>query len=357
MRRPRPVRPVREGVHPLGQPPVRAGSGVVNEGDLVRPSGAQVALDQIVGGVVLPGDGDPWRAHAMVGEAQLRHLLLRSVLRSGDPTALAAARPGCRLGFGCRGSLQNAPNHPSARHSLGYAATQPNPTEETVELSSIDPMTCARKLFCRKGIRIPCGEVSVLQRKNLDSSNRGFARRSRPCDARSLCWALLQQRGFSQPAHAIVIEYSAVLTGQAESPPTGSDGSGFVTVIIDTDLHTMAIEASFTGLGAPTTVAHIHCCTAAPESGNVGVATTTPTFPGFPAGVTSGMYAMTFDLLAVSSYNMAFINGLGGGTVAGAEAALLAGLDGGQAYFNVHTEEFQAGRSAGLCRSSPSPRL
>jgi CHRD domain/PEP-CTERM motif len=117
----------------------------------------------------------------------------------------------------------------------------------------------------------------------------------------------------------------------------------------------MDIEASFTGLGAPTTVAHIHCCTAAPESGNVGVATTTPTFPGFPAGVTSGNYSMTFDLLAMSTYNIAFINGLGGGTVAGAEAALLTGLDGGLAYFNVHTTAFPAGEIRGFLQVVPEP--
>jgi CHRD domain/PEP-CTERM motif len=160
---------------------------------------------------------------------------------------------------------------------------------------------------------------------------------------------------FAQPAQAIVIEYSAVLTGDAESPPTGSDGSGFVTVTIDTDLHTMDIEASFTGLGAPTTVAHIHCCTAAPESGNVGVATTTPTFPGFPAGVTSGIYSMTFDLLAAGTYNTPFLNGPGGGTPAGAEAALLAGLDGGLAYFNVHTTAFPAGEIRGFLQVVPEP--
>ena len=160
---------------------------------------------------------------------------------------------------------------------------------------------------------------------------------------------------FAQPAHAIVIEYSAVLTGHAESPPTGSAGSGSVTVTIDTILHTMDIEANFLGLGAPTTVAHIHCCTAAPESGNVGVATTTPTFPGFPAGVTSGTYSMTFDLLADSTYSTGFLGGAGGGTVAGAEAALLAGLDEGKAYFNVHTTAFPSGEIRGFLQTVPEP--
>src|SRR5262245_33097713 len=84
------------------------------------------------------------------------------------------------------------------------------------------------------------------------------------------------------PAQAIVIEFSAALTGPAESPPVDSDGTGLALVTIDTLAHTMEIEASFSGLESPSTVAHIHCCTALPGTGTIGVATAFPSFPGFP---------------------------------------------------------------------------
>jgi hypothetical protein len=91
---------------------------------------------------------------------------------------------------------------------------------------------------------------------------------------------------------------------------------------------------------SPVTIAHIHCC--APPGVGAGVATTIPTFPGFPANVTSGTYEMTFDTTQESTFNTTFLDN-NGGTAAGAEAALLAGLNGGMAYFNIHTITFGAG--------------
>jgi hypothetical protein len=52
------------------------------------------------------------------------------------------------------------------------------------------------------------------------------------------------------------------------------------------------------------TAAHIHCC--APLGTNAGVATTVPTFLGFPLGVTSGTYSsQVFDLTQPLIYNPA----------------------------------------------------
>ena len=51
------------------------------------------------------------------------------------------------------------------------------------------------------------------------------------------------------------------------------------------------------------------------------VATTTPTFPGFPPGVTSGTYDNTLDTSLASAFNPAFVTDHGG-TAAGAETAL-----------------------------------
>jgi hypothetical protein len=153
------------------------------------------------------------------------------------------------------------------------------------------------------------------------------------------------------PAHAVVIQFTTEL-GDFESPPTGSPGTGFVLVEIDTVAHTMAIDVSFQDLLSPVTVAHIHCCIAPP--GNIGVATTTPTFPGFPAGVTSGTYSEVFDLTLASTYNAAFITG-SGGTVAQAEARLIQAFEDGEAYFNVHTEMFGGGEIRGFLTPVPEP--
>lgn len=153
------------------------------------------------------------------------------------------------------------------------------------------------------------------------------------------------------PAASAMI-YTAELRGDAENPPNASAGSGFVSVDFDTDAHTMQIEASWSGLLGPTTVAHIHCCTT-PDM-NAGVATTTPSFPDFPVGVLSGSYSRSFNTLLTSTYSAAFLTAAGG-TAEGAEAALKAGLDGGLAYFNVHSESFPGGELRGNLTPIPEP--
>ena len=154
-------------------------------------------------------------------------------------------------------------------------------------------------------------------------------------------------------AYAIPITFVASLRGDNEVPPTGSPGTGFATVVLDPAAHTMHVDVTFAGLVSPTTVAHIHCCLPSPlASGvNVMVATTIPTFPGFPAGVTSGSYSHDFDLTLASSYNPAFITSPifnPSGTVAGAEAALEAGIQNRETYLNVHTVMFGGGEIRGF---------
>jgi hypothetical protein len=152
-------------------------------------------------------------------------------------------------------------------------------------------------------------------------------------------------------AQAIPITYTAELSGLNENPPSISPGTGFATVIFDDTAHTLFVEVSFSDLLADATAAHIHCCIDPP--GNTSVATITPSFPGFP-NVTSGTYSNTFDLTLASSFNGAFITA-NGGTPAGAEAALGAGLAAGQAYFNVHTAVFPGGEIRGFLAAVPEP--
>ena len=156
-------------------------------------------------------------------------------------------------------------------------------------------------------------------------------------------------------AQAVPILYTATLSGSAEAPPNASPGTGNARVTYDPALHTLFVDVDFADLTAPTTTAHIHCCTGISGDGTAGVATTVPTFPGFPAGVTTGTYTQTFDLTEASSFNPAFIN-LNGGTPALAESTLAAGLASGQAYFNIHTTAFPAGEIRGfLVAAVPEP--
>ena len=113
-------------------------------------------------------------------------------------------------------------------------------------------------------------------------------------------------------------------------------------VDIDTVLNTMHIIANFSGLTGTTTASHIHCCVATPGTGTAGVATQTPSFSGFPLGVTAGTYSQSFDLTLASSFNPAFVTA-NGGTTASAEAALAAGIAGGKAYLNIHSTVFPGG--------------
>src|SRR5438093_327980 len=97
--------------------------------------------------------------------------------------------------------------------------------------------------------------------------------------------------------------YSGQLSGAAESPPNASAGTGTTVVTYDATAHTLDVQVTFSGLTGTTTASHIHCCTATPATGTATVATQTPTFSGFPLGVTSGTYSMSFDLTMSSAWN------------------------------------------------------
>lgn len=158
------------------------------------------------------------------------------------------------------------------------------------------------------------------------------------------------------PALAHQTIYAAPFWGPSETPPNDSPGTGQATVTIDFDTLMMRVQASFSGLEGPVSAAHIHCCTEQPGTGNVGVASQTPTFSGFPSGVTAGVYDATFDMAEASSYNATFITAHGG-NVADAFNALVAGLDGGRAYFNIHTTQYPAGEIRALLTPVPEAEV
>jgi len=143
------------------------------------------------------------------------------------------------------------------------------------------------------------------------------------------------------------ITYKSVLSGANEAPPNVSPGTGQATIVIDGDL--LTLTTSFSGLLAGTTAAHIHCCTAP----TAPVATQTPSFPGFPTGVTSGVYSQTFDLTLASTYNPNFTSPYS--NLEGARLALLNGLANGTAYLNIHTAMFPGGEIRGSFSAVPEP--
>jgi hypothetical protein len=61
-----------------------------------------------------------------------------------------------------------------------------------------------------------------------------------------------------------------------------------------------------------------------------------------------------FDLTQATSWNAVFITA-NGGTTAGAETALLAGLAADQAYLNIHTTNSPGGEIRGFLLVAPEP--
>src|SRR5207247_7071364 len=116
------------------------------------------------------------------------------------------------------------------------------------------------------------------------------------------------------------------------------------TVVIDPAAQTLQLTVTFSGLTSNDSAAHIHCCLPSPfAAGNIGVATAVPAFPGFPLMVTLGSYSSAvFDLTQSTIYNPAFITAQGN-SIPQAAAALLAGIQNGETYLNIHTSAFPGG--------------
>ena len=148
-------------------------------------------------------------------------------------------------------------------------------------------------------------------------------------------------------AHAAVFTYSVSLSGPNESPPNASPGTGIGQVDVNTTTHQMHLYVKFSGLVGNTTASHIHAATAVAGAGTAGVATTTPTFLGFPLGVKFGSYDIVLDMTLASSYNPSYITAHGG-TPASAEADLFAAIAAGKAYLNIHSSSFSGGEIRGF---------
>jgi hypothetical protein len=160
-----------------------------------------------------------------------------------------------------------------------------------------------------------------------------------------LTGSLVLLLAFAIPSHADTI-YIATLLGSNEVPPTGSLATGFATFTLNGNL--LTINESFSGLTVPASAAHIHCC--GPLGVNEIVAVPFTPFPS----TTSGTFNATVDLSVAATYTSAFIT-QEGGTVSSAESGLIAALNSGNTYANIHDTTFPAGEIRGQIAFSPEP--
>ena len=133
------------------------------------------------------------------------------------------------------------------------------------------------------------------------------------------------------PASALPVQFSAHLDGPSEALPNASTAFGDALVTLDDAASTVDVHVVFSGLTQPATAAHIHCCTAIPFTGAIGVF---QGFPGFPSA-TAGTYDHLFTLSSASF------------------ATLLTGIEQGRAYVNIHDSTFPAGEIRGFLVPEP----
>jgi hypothetical protein len=147
-----------------------------------------------------------------------------------------------------------------------------------------------------------------------------------------------------------------LFAGTLAPEATGATGSGTVSIEYDEEAHTLWISATFAGLSGTTTVAHIHCCVAAPGTGTASVAVTPNTLPNFPAGLQAGTYTTVpaLDLTLDATYTNGF-RSAHGNSAAGAEEALIQAFHDGTAYFNIHTTTFGGGEIRAFLAPVPEP--
>jgi hypothetical protein len=128
--------------------------------------------------------------------------------------------------------------------------------------------------------------------------------------------AALVLTGFGFSAKATIHPFHNSYSGAQEVPPNASTATGTVVGTYNDQTNTLSFTIIFSGLSAPTTVAHFH----GPAAVGVGAGVTIA-HAGFPVGVTAGTYSTTNVLTEAQ------------------EAQLLAGLW----YSNIHTSALPGG--------------
>lgn len=156
-------------------------------------------------------------------------------------------------------------------------------------------------------------------------------------------------------AAAPALAHTVTFVGTFGPEAAGATGSGTLSMEYDHDGHTLLINATWAGLSGNTNNAHIHCCTANPNTGTAGVALAqSGLLPGFPLGVKAGSYTRIIDLTQANQYSATFVTA-SGGTPAAAEARLIDNLTSGKAYFNIHSTTFPGGEIRTFVTVVPEP--
>lgn len=152
------------------------------------------------------------------------------------------------------------------------------------------------------------------------------------------------------PAAAATV-FGAAFSGANEVPAVTTTGGGYGTLTLSANNQVATVNIAFGRLSAPIAAAHLHCCAAPGTSGGVAL-------NFVPPSIAAGSFTRMFDLTLASTYGTAFFNGSAGpglATAATAQARLLAGLNAGQAYFNLHTSNFPGGEIRANLAAVPEP--
>ena len=138
--------------------------------------------------------------------------------------------------------------------------------------------------------------------------------------------------------------------GPAESPPNASPGFGHVDMMLSGNLFTLCelLQPHQCHDRDPHPLLHPSPRSRNGERGD-------EVFPGFIFGPTAGTYTHTFNIANGELFTPAFVTA-NGGTTASATAAFLAGMNSGEAYYNIHTTNFPGGEIRGfIVTSTPEP--
>jgi hypothetical protein len=139
----------------------------------------------------------------------------------------------------------------------------------------------------------------------------------------------------TRSAGATTILFTSTLLGVNENPPNGSPATGTISALLDDVADTLFVTETFSGLTAPATAAHIHCC-AGP---GVNAPVVLP-FVGFP-NATSGTYIHFFTL----STDLVGLT----------PAFFISQLEAGNTYANIHNANFPGGEIRGQLPAVPEP--
>ncbi len=150
------------------------------------------------------------------------------------------------------------------------------------------------------------------------------------------CIPLLLTSAAIAPAPAATV-FQASLSGANESPAVMTPATGSAMLTLSDDMSTLNVSVNFADLSGPAIMAHIHCCVMPGNNAPVVLP-----FTAFPS-LATGSYSRTFDL-----NESGVLMGI-------TPAALITGMQAGEAYVNLHTAQNPSGEIRGFATTVPEP--